>query len=197
MGPGSSWYSVDSDKSEFFRNYRLFTGFGLDKCLLRLREMFPHLTRSSLYRCFRREGVSRVPWTKRFEMIGEGLVVPGRLYVSIYGGGDSALFTAIEVGSGRICCQRSECSPEQGVIFLEKLVECFPDGGVFVFTKEKDDDLFKYPEPAAEPKDPARHPFALACKRHGVRHFPYIDMEDESVRPGVVRIRKRDKALEE
>jgi len=40
--------------------FRLSTLLALDDCLHALRTAIPHLTRSSLHRCFRRHGVSRL-----------------------------------------------------------------------------------------------------------------------------------------
>ena len=41
--------------------FRKHTLLSLDDCLFALRPTIPHLTRSSLHRCLRRHGISRLP----------------------------------------------------------------------------------------------------------------------------------------
>jgi hypothetical protein len=41
--------------------FRKHTLLPLDDCLYALQETIPHLTRSSLHRCFQRHGISRLP----------------------------------------------------------------------------------------------------------------------------------------
>jgi hypothetical protein len=44
--------------------FRKHTLLSLDDCLFALRPTIPHLTRSSLHRCLKRHGISRLPRAK-------------------------------------------------------------------------------------------------------------------------------------
>ena len=44
--------------------FRRHTLLSLDDCLYALQATIPHLTRSSLHRCFQRHGISRLPDTE-------------------------------------------------------------------------------------------------------------------------------------
>jgi hypothetical protein len=50
--------SVEEAAVVAFRKYTLLP---LDDCLYALQPSIPHLTRSSLHRCFQRHGISRLP----------------------------------------------------------------------------------------------------------------------------------------
>jgi transposase InsO family protein len=62
MGPKEPHSSVLSREEEALAvAFRRYTLLPLDDCLYALQATIPHLTRSSLHRCFQRHGISRLP----------------------------------------------------------------------------------------------------------------------------------------
>src|SRR3546814_7407321 len=57
--PKSTVLSVEDEA--FVVAFRRHTQLPLDDCLYALQPTIPHLTRSSLHRCLRRHGISRLP----------------------------------------------------------------------------------------------------------------------------------------
>lgn len=65
MGPKELHSTVLSKEEEaLIVAFRKHTLLPLDDCLYALQATLPHLTRSSLHRCFRRHGISRLPGTE-------------------------------------------------------------------------------------------------------------------------------------
>jgi transposase-like protein len=65
MGPRQPHSTVLSEQEEaLIVAFRRHTLLPLDDCLYALQATVPHLTRSSLHRCFRRHGISRLPETR-------------------------------------------------------------------------------------------------------------------------------------
>jgi transposase-like protein len=62
MGPKTPRSTVlSSDEEAVVIAFRKHTLLALDDCLYALQATIPHLTRSSLHRCFQRHGISRLP----------------------------------------------------------------------------------------------------------------------------------------
>jgi transposase-like protein len=62
MGPKTPRSTVLSPEEEaLVIAFRKHTLLALDDCLYALQATIPHLTRSSLHRCFQRHGISRLP----------------------------------------------------------------------------------------------------------------------------------------
>ena len=65
MGPREPRSTVLSNQEEaLVVAFRKHTLLPLDDCLYALQATVPHLTRSSLHRCFQRHGISRLPETQ-------------------------------------------------------------------------------------------------------------------------------------
>jgi len=65
MGPREPRSTVLSKEEEaLIVAFRKHTLLPLDDCLYALQATVPHLTRSSLHRCFQRHGISRLPETQ-------------------------------------------------------------------------------------------------------------------------------------
>jgi transposase-like protein len=65
MGPTEPCSTVLSKEEEaLIVAFRKHTLLPLDDCLYALQATIPHLTRSSLHRCFQRHGISRLPETQ-------------------------------------------------------------------------------------------------------------------------------------
>jgi transposase-like protein len=62
MGPTAPRSTVlSSEEEEIIVTFRQHTLLPLDDCLYALQATIPHLTRSSLHRCLKRHGISRLP----------------------------------------------------------------------------------------------------------------------------------------
>jgi hypothetical protein len=174
-------------KDFFFKHYRQFTRFKLEECLLRLRDMFPELTRSSLHRCFKRHGVGRLPWGKLTTIEKEATSAPGCFFLTIYGGGEGTkLFAAIEVGSGRVYCRRLPRTPNGAVIFLQNLFEHYPEGDEKrVVTYSQDNAIFLHAEKEGHL---GYEPFFAARQNLDVHHEVSQNKKYESGLGGSIRI---------
>jgi len=65
MGPKEPYSTVLAKEEEaLIVAFRKHTLLPLDDCLYALQATVPHLTRSSLNRCFQRHGISRLPQTE-------------------------------------------------------------------------------------------------------------------------------------
>ena len=65
MWPKEPQSTVRTREEEALRvAFRKHTLLPLDDCLFALQATVPHLTRSSLHRCFQRHGISRLPETE-------------------------------------------------------------------------------------------------------------------------------------
>ena len=61
MGPKPASTVLTSEEEAIAVAFRQHTLLPLDDCLYALQETIPHLSRSTLHRCFQRHGVSRLP----------------------------------------------------------------------------------------------------------------------------------------
>ena len=170
MGPKKRSSGLEGAIEDFVIYYRLTTRFSLEECLMRLRVIFPRLTRSSLYRCFRRRGVSRLAWGA-LTTIKEAMAQfpAGHFIVSVQEKfGAPAIFSAIELSSGRIFLRRLDYSVGGAKEFIARLMARFP-GRVEEISTPHDEEIFHYP-----PKDRvSRHPFYVFCENIGVVHSPH------------------------
>jgi hypothetical protein len=65
MGPTSPRSTtLSADEEALIVAFRKKTLLPLDDCLYALQETIPHLTRSTLHRCLKRHGISRLPDTR-------------------------------------------------------------------------------------------------------------------------------------
>lgn len=152
--------------------FRRYTLLPLDDCLYALQDRIPHLTRSSLHRCFQRHDISRLPeiaadkpQKKRFTDypigyfhidIADVQTEEGRLY----------LFVAIDRTSKFAFAELHERQTRENAVgFLQRLIEAVPytihtvltDNGI-QFTNQKRQ-TFAF-----------RHAFDRLCDKHGIDH---------------------------
>ena len=157
--------------------FRQKTQLPLDDCLDALQDQIPHLTRSNLHRCLQRHGLSRLPKEetqtqekKKFKEYPIGFV-----HVDItefyFAGKKRYLF----VGICRVCKYAyvqlfDRQTAENSCLFLDALVEACAfkihtiltdNGSQFTYTKH----ILKRGRGPSK-----RHSFALACKKHGIKH---------------------------
>jgi hypothetical protein len=155
--------------------YRWRTRLSLDESHVRLRRLMPQLSRSALYRCLERYGLSK---------IGRTNVTPPLTSVSLAGPFFFEI-TADDVDLGGLCVpvllaveqvtklaygELVEATPENAVAFLARLVAEFPQkidavtteiGPAFVHVREAFGEYMRYVGP---------HPFAVACSAKGIAH---------------------------
>lgn len=178
MGPKQVRSTVLSPEEEaVVVAFRKHTLLPLDDCLYALQATIPHLTRSSLHRCFQRHGISRLPDTegdkkpkKKFKAypigyfhidIAEVRTEEGKLH----------LFVAIDRTS-KFAFARLEhrANTKTATAFLEALVETVP---YTIHTVLTDNGIQFADLPKNRTGPTARfrgHPFGRACRRHGIEH---------------------------
>lgn len=173
--PRSASLSVEDEATCIaFRKHALLP---LDDCLYALQATIPHLTRSSLHRCFVRHGISRLPDVagdkparKKFRQypigyfhldIAEVRTAEGKLH----------LFVAVDRTS-KLAFARLEtkASRNTATAFLNQLVKAVP---YRIHTILTDNGIQFADLPKNRNGRTARlrvHMFDLACRRHGIEH---------------------------
>jgi transposase InsO family protein len=156
--------------------FREHTLLPLDDCLYTLQESIPHLTRSSLHRCYQRHGISRLPKAdgkprkKAFKAypigyfhidIAEVRTEEGKLY----------LFVAIDRASKFAYAELHGGSDrETATAFLKNLIASVPYKIHTVLTDNGS--AFCYPPRYRHGATASfvRHRFDLCCDRHAIWH---------------------------
>lgn len=178
MGPKQVRSTVLSPQEEaVVVAFRKHTLLPLDDCLYALQATIPHLTRSSLHRCFQRHGISRLPDTggdtkpkKKFKAypigffhidIAEVRTEEGKLH----------LFVAIDRTSKFAFAQLGQrANTKTATAFLEALVEAVPYAIHTVLT-DNGIQFADLPRNRTGPTARFRgHPFDRACQNHGIEH---------------------------
>jgi transposase InsO family protein len=178
MGPKEARSSVLSPEEEaIVVAFRRHTLLPLDDCLYALQPTIPHLTRSSLHRCLKRHGISRLPEAegdtssrKRFKPypigffhidIAEVRTEEGKLY----------LFVAIDRTSKFAFAELHEKATTQtSKAFLHSLVEAVPYRIHTVLT-DNGIQFADLPKNRCGPTALLRgHPFDRVCREHGIEH---------------------------
>ena len=178
MGPKQVRSSVLSPEEEaIIVAFRRHTLLPLDDCLYALQPTIPHLTRSSLHRCLKRHGISRLPDAegdtssrKRFKPypigffhidIAEVRTEEGKLH----------LFVAIDRTSKFAFAELHETATTQtSKAFLRSLVEAVPYRIHTVLT-DNGIQFADLPKNRCGPTALLRgHPFDRVCREHGIEH---------------------------
>src|SRR5512135_3369191 len=178
MGPREPRSTTLSKEEEaLIVAFRKHTLLPLDDCLYALQATVPHLTRSSLHRCLRRHGISRLPETegdkpvkRKFKSypigyfhldIAEVRTEEGKLY----------LFVAIDRTSKFAYARLfDKANTATARAFLEQLIEAIPYNIEVVLT----DNGIQFADlPKNRSGATARfrgHPFDRACSQYGIEH---------------------------
>ena len=187
MGPKDPRSTVLSIQDEAIAvAFRKHTLLPLDDCLYALQATIPHLTRSSLHRCYQRHGISRLPdmegdkpAKKAFRAypigyfhidIAEVRTEKGKLY----------LFVAIDRTSKFAFAELHEkATREIAAAFLKALTESVPykihtvltDNGTHFTTPGNENSAAPSIKRALENREIFRaHAFELACARNDIDH---------------------------
>ena len=152
--------------------FRKHTQLPLDDCLYALQPTIPHLTRSSLHRCFQRHGISRLPEVdadkpakKKFEAypigyfhidIAEVQTAEGKL----------RLFVAIDRTSKFAYAQLHETAGKMLMVqFLQDLIAAVPYAIHTILT----DNGIQFTNRTCDQHAP-QHVFDDICDKHGIKH---------------------------
>jgi hypothetical protein len=182
MGPKTPRSTLLSpDDEAIILAYRWRTRLALDDAHFRLRRLMPNLSRSTLYRCLKRRGLSRIGSTAacppltagsvrgpyRFEITVHEVAVrdPGDVVGLIY-----QIFLAVEEITKDVYAERANPTPENAAAFLARLVDHFPQRIIAVTT---DMDPIFIDWRASFDEDLAAvspHPFAVACRSRRIAH---------------------------
>ena len=178
MGPKEARSTVLTPEEEAvvvaFRRHALLP---LDDCLYALQATIPHLTRSSLHRCFKRHGISRLPQVegdkpskKRFKPCSIGFFHIDIAEVRV-GEGKLYLFVAIDRTSKFAFVRIVEkANTAAAIAFLDALVEAVPYRIETVLT----DNGIQFADLRKNRSGPTArwrgHPFDRACERLGIEH---------------------------
>ena len=178
MGPKSPHSTVLTVEEEAAAvAFRKHTLLPLDDCLYALQATIPHLTRSSLHRCFQRHGISRLPEIagdkpakqpfKRYPIgyfhidIAEVRTEEGKLH----------LFVAVDRTSKFAFAQLHEAANVRiAVAFLEALIEAVPYTIHTVLT-DNGVQFCDMPQNRSGPTARYRlHMFDRICREHEIEH---------------------------
>jgi len=179
MGPKQVRSSVLSQDEEAIAvAFRKHTLLPLDDCLYVLQATIPHLTRSSLHRCYQRHGISRLPEIegekqpkKKFKTypigffhidLAEVRTEEGKLH----------LFVAIDRTSKFAFAKLVDrANAATAGAFLDELVKAVPYKIHTVLT----DDGIQFADLPKNRSGPTAlwrgHPFDRTCRRHGIEHL--------------------------
>jgi len=153
--------------------FRKHTLLPLDDCLYTLRKILPKLTRSCLYRCFKRHGINRLPHLDKKPLKKEKKhfkkYMPGYVHVDITQvyteEGKLYLFVAID-RTTKFCFALlyNEQTAKNAVDFVQRMVKHFPNIIHKILT---DNGLqFTYHDKIKR----QFHPFFVACKALNIEH---------------------------
>lgn len=178
MGPRNPHSTVLTAEDEAaIVAFRKHTLLPLDDCLYALQATIPHLTRSSLHRCFQRHGISRLPQVegdkaakptfKRYPIgyfhidIAEVRTEQGKLH----------LFVAVDRTSKFAFAQLHEAANVKTAAgFLQALIEAVPYHIHIVLT-DNGVQFCDMPSRRSGPTATYRlHMFERICRQHGIDH---------------------------
>jgi hypothetical protein len=137
MGPKNARSKLFSrDDEAIILAYRWRTRLTLDDCLVRLKRLMPHLSRSALYRCLRRWGFNRIGPTAASPTLTSGaLAGPFCFDITanevLFRGDDMdevvvPVFLAVEEITKHVYAQAEFATPLNAGMFLSQLVGQFP-----------------------------------------------------------------------
>jgi hypothetical protein len=161
--------------------FRWRTRLALDDAHLRLKRLMPNLSRSTLHRCLKRRGLSRINSTATCPPLTESaLKGPYRfevttIQVALRDPGDVIflgfeVFLAIEEITKDVYAEVKAATPEKAATFLVNLIAQFPKKIIAVAT----DILPAFADLKArfveDMVSVGPHPFAVACRANGIHH---------------------------
>jgi hypothetical protein len=198
--PRSSLLTLDDEA--IILAYRWRTRLALDDAHFRLKRLMPKLSRSMLYRCLKRRGISRIGSTKTCPPLTTAALRGPYLFeisvseVAFRDPDDSmgvlySVFLAVEEITKDVYAEVSAATPEKAAAFLVNLVAQSPEKIIAVSTEMHSaftDWRAGFDEDMASV---GPHPFAVACRTLGIVHARSIPPHTKppKIRPRGVEIR--------
>jgi hypothetical protein len=161
--------------------YRWRTRLALDDAHFRLKRLMPKLSRSMLYRCLKRHGLSRIGSTKTYPPLTTG-ALRGPYFFEITAhevifrdpdgiGICFEILLAVEEVTKYVYAEVTAATPEKAATFLTNLVVQQPEKIIAVATEIRPAFTdwragFNEDMAAVGP-----HPFAVACRTRGIVHL--------------------------
>jgi hypothetical protein len=182
MGPKKARSSLLTLEDEaIILAYRWRTRLALDDAHFRLKRLMPKLSRSTLYRCLKRRGLSRIGSTKTCLPLTTVAITGPYLFeitvseVAFRDPDDSmgvlySVFVAVEEITKDVYAEVSSATPEEAAAFLVNLIAQSPEKIIAVSTEMHSaftDWSAGFNEDMASV---GPHPFAVACRAHGIVH---------------------------
>ena len=172
MGPKEPRSTVLSAQEEaIIVAFRLKTMLSLDDCLYALQDAIPHLSRSSLHRCFARHGISRLPSSdtkrlkKRFKKYAIGYIHMDFCHVRT-DEGKLQLFVGIDRTSKFVVARlMPSAKREDACNFLREVIAKAP----YRIHKILTDNGIQFAAPANRKKK-NQLKFDRICAEHGIEH---------------------------
>jgi hypothetical protein len=180
--------------------YRWRTRLALDDAHLRLKRLMPKLSRSMLYRCLKRYGLSRIGSTKSYPQLTTGaLSGPYVFEITAHEvtfnepdgfGICLEIILAVEEVTKYVYAEASTATPENAATFLNNLVAEYPKKIIAVATEIHPAFTdwragFNEDMAAVGP-----HPFAVACRTRRIVHFRSLPsyIRPPKIRSGALEI---------
>lgn len=173
MGPKTIRSTVLSEAEETSMiAFRKITQLPLDDCLYALQETIPHLTRSSLHRCFQRHGCSRLPKTdaKKVSKKPFKAYPIGYFHIDIAqvqtAEGKLFLFVGIDRTSKFAYAELySQATKAKAALFLKNLIQAVPYKINKILTDNGVQFTHRVQDQWALP-----HVFERICQTHSIEH---------------------------
>lgn len=165
-GPKTRSGKLTAEEEEIIVRFREHTLLPLDDCLYALQAQIPHLSRSSLHRCLRRHGISRLTEIGGKSALDEGETAPlGWLHIDMSevwsADGIHFLFNAVDQASKFVCVRMGKCGgAADAADFLAALSAGFPFRIGRVFTLDAEPFVIRDGESL----------FTKACRMRGIEH---------------------------
>jgi hypothetical protein len=179
--PSSRWVLSLHDEAIILA-HRWRTRVALDDAHFRLKRLMPKLSRSTLYRCLKRRGLSRIGPTATCPPLTPATVRgPYSFDITVHGvtfrdpddgiGLGFEILLAIEEITKDVYAEVTVATAENAAAFLTNLVAHFAEKIIAVATEIRPaftDGRAGFNEDMAAVSP---HPFAVACRAHGIVHI--------------------------
>ena len=198
--PGSKFLTLKDEA--IILAYRGRTRLSLDDSLERLRRLMPKLSRSALYQCLKRYGLSKIGPTAKcppltsaslagpycFEITANEVAFPDGSFGVVY-----PVFLAVEELTKHLYAEVAGATPENAAAFLNHLVAEFPQKIIAVTTDIRPTFTDWRATINEDMAAVGPHPFAVACRAKGIVHErtipPFQKPNALRKRPNAVEIR--------
>ena len=164
-------------EQEVICEFRRVSKLSVDDCYIALRDEIPKLSRSNLYRCLKRNGLSQLPKDennvkekKKFKDYDIGFIHIDITTILLANKQKHYLFVAIDRMSKYTYCKLYDTmSIDNAKLFLESLIETLPFDIKKILTDNGAQFTYELLAEHLRPKDKI-HPFDEICQEHNIEH---------------------------